>query len=722
MPTALRFVTRSLLLGLALAASACDSRQPTLISAVFLDGASPDGHVSQGEAIVLTFSEPVRLRGSSRSGVQLHPEDHALGFFEVRHASDYKGENGTSYRLRSHQLVVVVKGGDRKVVAQGRYGVDETATGISVDFGALGVLAADLTSIVGQSGVVDLAVSEHDPAALVAATWIDTDGSGSVSLGDELELTWDRLVSIGEPIRTQRNEVPDDLFALPVHGDRLDDGRVPSRLEKRTNPHSLYVVLGSSPRFSPAGTHDDSQLEIGSPSGLAVRGTPIRRHSGIQDALCYGVADQRAIDLAGGLLLFAPIRVPVGFESEMVVDHTATPLPGGKVLITGGMVPGPENRRPVVYSSAYIFDVAAGEWSAPIRMKRPRWGHTASYFSGLDGREGSEDDFVIVAGGWNDNNVTQGSVEIIFPFAERPEFQLCEEGAEILRRANHTAHALALESWDPSASDRCGSLILVGGYTDRSLLNGVIEAIDIRIQLTDNGYRAEVSSRPIERLAFPRAHHDSILVELAEGPALFVYGGWGDEGVQINPEAWTCEALAAPELFTLDDRSNPLLARPERLPVTAAPGPRVSPKLVPLLEERGGILLVGGASERNAYDRRRNNSEQTRLDLETAYRIDIVIGREPALEFQRAGSMIAPRIDFATAVLPTGQVLVIGGESDGRAVSRVEVFDPMSNECEIYGTRLGIPRRKLTTTPLTEDEWLIMGGGAGGEIYNRPEG
>lgn len=72
--------------------------------------------------------------------------------------------------------------------------------------------------------------------------------------------------------------------------------------------------------------------------------------------------------------------------------HTATLLPDGRVLITGGM-----RRNQDFYRSAELFDPATGKFSATGEMQIARVGHAAVLL-----RSGK----VLIAGGWIGHGVT----------------------------------------------------------------------------------------------------------------------------------------------------------------------------------------------------------------------------------------------------------------------------------------------------------------------------
>jgi WD40 repeat protein len=81
--------------------------------------------------------------------------------------------------------------------------------------------------------------------------------------------------------------------------------------------------------------------------------------------------------------------------------HTATLLPNGKVLVAGGY-----NYFHGNFASAELYDPATGTWAATGRLATARWGHTATLLP--NGK-------VLVAGGGNSNGIPLESAELYDP-------------------------------------------------------------------------------------------------------------------------------------------------------------------------------------------------------------------------------------------------------------------------------------------------------------------
>src|SRR5262245_4329508 len=85
-----------------------------------------------------------------------------------------------------------------------------------------------------------------------------------------------------------------------------------------------------------------------------------------------------------------PSWIPTGSLNIARVEHTATLLANGKVLVVGGFNPGGFNRPFTILNSAELYDPASGTWSATGSLNTARFGHTATLLP--DGK-------VLVAGG-----------------------------------------------------------------------------------------------------------------------------------------------------------------------------------------------------------------------------------------------------------------------------------------------------------------------------------
>lgn len=125
--------------------------------------------------------------------------------------------------------------------------------------------------------------------------------------------------------------------------------------------------------------------------------------------------------------------------------HTATLLPDGRVLITGGM-----ERNGVFYSSAELYTPATGKFMAiPGGMSTQRAGHTATLLS--NGK-------VLIVGGWSANSVL-ATAELYDPATST----FTPTGSMSVARGDFTATLLAN-----------GKALVAGGVNDSALSSAEI--------------------------------------------------------------------------------------------------------------------------------------------------------------------------------------------------------------------------------------------------------
>lgn len=365
--------------------------------------------------------------------------------------------------------------------------------------------------------------------------------------------------------------------------------------------------------------------------------------------------------------------------------HTATLLPSGRVLVAGGKH----------YSSlawVEIYDPRTGTWERAASLATPRARHTATLLpSGKVLIVGGEDD---------DSNSFLRSAEIFDPAAEA-----WESTADLgVARARHTATLL-----------RSGKVLVVGGEG----VEGSLTSAELYDPTTG-------SWESIGDLAAARSRHTTTL--LASGKVLIA--GGEDGGSLSSAELFdpsTGSWASTDSLATARSRHSATLLPSGKLLLAGGKDGESSSSLEiydpstetwestgPLAIPRGGhtatllasgkILLAGGG---NGVDG----------PLSSAESYD-----PPSAGFWERTEDLATAGDGRTAtLLASGKVLVTGGY-DGSALSSAEIYDPGTGSWADAGP-LTKARSGHTATLLVSGKVLLAGRGeddavSGAELYD----
>ncbi|QRN95901.1 cadherin-like domain-containing protein [Archangium violaceum] len=345
--------------------------------------------------------------------------------------------------------------------------------------------------------------------------------------------------------------------------------------------------------------------------------------------------------------------------------HTATLLPNGKVLVAGGYDGAGPGR------TADLYDPATNMFSATGAMAINREQHTATLLP--NGK-------VLVAGGLSSTSLA------IAELYDPATGTWSSAGTMPSIHSQHTATLL------PD-----GKVLIVGGYGQASIYSRAAELYDPATNTwsTTGGLRVG------------RRYHTATL--LPNGKVL-VAGGY-------DPTV----ALSSAELYD---------------PATGTWSPAGTMSVVraghtAALLPNGKVLLVGGYNTMNSsvyetelYDPEtgtwtqgppRSGGVGATATVMPDGQVMLVNGFAGALYEQGgaarkpAGSMTAARASSTATLLPDGQVLVVGGQGDSGALASAERVDPASGTWSSAGT-MSEPRQFHTTTLLPDGRVLVSGG------------
>ena len=335
----------------------------------------------------------------------------------------------------------------------------------------------------------------------------------------------------------------------------------------------------------------------------------------------------------GGLLASAELYDPAsgiwtttGSLNTGRVGHTATLLPNGKVLVVGG-----EDRNNNTLASAQLYDPASGTWTTTGSLNTGRYLQTATLLS--NGK-------VLVAGGQDRNLNRLASAELYDPASGT----WTTTGSLNNARDGHTATLL------PN-----GKVLVAAGF----YYNG---GTDVNLSSAELYDPASGTWTPTGSLNTARYDHTATL--LPNGKVL-VAGGIGNSAELYDPASgtWTTTGSLNTARFC---HTATLLAN-------------------------GQVLVVGGG---------RSGDYVTPLADAELY--------DPASgTWTVTGSLDTARYWHTATLLPNSRVLVTGGYSSGPLAS-AEVYDSASGKWTTTGS-LNTARSLHTATLLPNGKVLVAG-------------
>lgn len=387
-------------------------------------------------------------------------------------------------------------------------------------------------------------------------------------------------------------------------------------------------------------------------------------------------------------------------------EHTATLLPNGKVLVAGGA----KWAFPTTfYSSAEIYDPAAGQFILTGAMSSAHVDHTATLLS--NGK-------VLIASGEGSTNPDSSNQQIttVAELYDPSTSTFTPTGSMAIGRFNQAATTL---------SD--GRVLVTGGYFD---INTHAATASTEIYDPSAGTFSPASS-----MTAARAEHTSTLLPSNE---VLIGGGFGFlgffGGTQLSSaeiyRPSTASFKALPDMTFAHSRVvAPLLSNGSVLLASGSSAELFFPTDPPFLVEgfsptanmpaarrqhagvalgNGLALLVGGT----------DGSAGGTSALATA-----VLYNPATNSFTPTGSMATPRFDLRATLLPNGKVLVTGGfTTGGFPVSAAELYDPATGAFGPAGNgNMSVARSRHTSTLLPNGNVLLAGGFgnlASAELYD----
>ncbi|MBN1208810.1 MAG: Ig-like domain repeat protein [Myxococcaceae bacterium] len=365
--------------------------------------------------------------------------------------------------------------------------------------------------------------------------------------------------------------------------------------------------------------------------------------------------------------------------------HTATLLPDGRVLISGGMTTG----RSVI-ASTELYDPATGTWSLGAPMANARCAHTSTLLN--SGK-------VLVAGGGDCNGGTPLTKAELYD----PATGTWSATGTLVRGVNsHTATLL-----------NNGKVLVAGGYT-----------LTTAAQLYDPATGTWSATGP---MANYRSSHTATL--LPNGKVLVTGGNigsgiststasselydpttgtWSATGSLNRSHAYHSAALLPNGKVLVgcgysyeNSGGGASLVSPELYEPATGTWSATSPMAVNTYDYAMTLLVDGSVLVAGGY-----SGPTARAELYSS-----VTGT-----WSTTGSLTAARSSHTTTLLPGGKVLVAGGQGASGMLSSAELYDPAAGSWSATGA-LGTARAHHTATLLPSGKVLVTGGdGASGPL------
>ena len=356
---------------------------------------------------------------------------------------------------------------------------------------------------------------------------------------------------------------------------------------------------------------------------------------------------------AGGTAAQQGVFVATGSMTVARSGHTATLLQNGKVLIAGGGKEAGQGLY-VGLANAELYDPGAGTFTATGNMTVGRYNHTATLLG--NGQ-------VLIAGGSGDT-----SAELYDPAAGA----FAATGNMSTAMSGHTATPL-----------ENGEVLVVGGTP---IMRGVGEVLLVAAdaELYDPATWTFAATGSVSVTGW--GHTASLL---PSGGVLLTGGS-----ISIFPMS-TAESSASAEVSdpaagTFTATGNMTTAREDHTSTLLGTGKVLV---------AGGVRGWGGGGEL---------PEETFSFLASAEVYDPAAGT-----FTAMGSMTVARSNYTATLLPSGNVLIAGGESDiGTTLTSAELYDAAAGTFTATGS-MTTKRYEHTATLLPSGKVLIAGGNSG---------